>query len=69
MTAVTRCRASQHAALAIDGVGDYSRDIMDASAVWLLKPGLARIGTETLPEPGPGEVRVRARFGAVKPRH
>lgn len=38
---------------------------MDARALWILKPGQARIGTETLPEPGPGEVRVRARFGAV----
>ncbi|MGO1080999.1 zinc-dependent alcohol dehydrogenase [Inquilinus sp. CA228] len=38
---------------------------MDARALWILKPGQARIGTETLPEPGPGEVRVRARFGAL----
>lgn len=36
-----------------------------ARALWILEPGLARIGTETLPEPGPGEVRVRARFGAI----
>jgi len=38
---------------------------MEARALWILKPGQARIGTETLPEPGPGEVRVRARFGAI----
>jgi threonine dehydrogenase-like Zn-dependent dehydrogenase len=38
---------------------------MDARALWILKPGQARIGTETLPEPGPDEVRVRARFGAI----
>ncbi|MGK9166839.1 zinc-binding alcohol dehydrogenase [Inquilinus limosus] len=38
---------------------------MDARALWILKPGQARIGTETLPEPRPDEVRVRARFGAI----
>lgn len=38
---------------------------MEARALWILKPGQARIGTETLPDPGLGEVRVRACFGAV----
>lgn len=51
--------------LATGEAGAYSMGIMDVRALWILKPGQARIGTETLPEPGPGEVRVRARFGAV----
>ncbi|SDK15221.1 zinc-dependent alcohol dehydrogenase [Billgrantia gudaonensis] len=36
-----------------------------STAFWILSPGHGALREEWLPEPGPGEVRVRARFGAV----
>jgi len=36
-----------------------------AQALWYVGPGKAEIRSETLPAPGPGEVRVRARLSAL----
>jgi threonine dehydrogenase-like Zn-dependent dehydrogenase len=37
----------------------------EASAFWLCKPGAGEIRIETLPDPGPGEVLVRARYSGI----
>ena len=37
----------------------------DAEALWYVGPGRAEIRRETLGEPGPGEVRVRALYSAI----
>ena len=36
-----------------------------ASSLWYVGPGRAELRDETVPAPGPGEVRVRALFGAI----
>lgn len=41
------------------------RNALHADACWLAEPGRAEIRRETLPEPGPDEVRVRTLHGAV----
>jgi hypothetical protein len=38
---------------------------MDAEALWYVGPGHAEIRRETLSEPGPGEIRIRALYGAI----
>jgi hypothetical protein len=38
---------------------------MDADALWYVAPGRAEIRRETLEESGPGELRIRALYGAI----
>jgi len=39
--------------------------VIHAQACWLAEPGRAELRTETLPAPGPGEVRVRALHSGI----
>src|SRR5271156_4815936 len=38
---------------------------IDAEALWYVGPGRAEIRSETIGEPGPGEVRIRALYSAI----
>src|SRR5271170_8499591 len=38
---------------------------IDAEALWYVGPGRAEIRRETISEPGPGEVRIRALYSAI----
>ena len=39
--------------------------MIHAQACWLAEPGRAELRTETLPAPGPGELRVRALHSGI----